>query len=206
MNNTRILFGITIALLLVVIGGLYFDDPNRAAPQPAQEQAAAEEVKKEQEAQADKVAQESAEMKEQLAAMQAEMEARALEHEQQMKALLEAKELTEGELKNERIERERFERMVNARKMAIRTAPQLTTITEALIDQGFVVIGAGQDKNVSVGQKFRVRRGDSVVGRIEVTSVDAEHAVAEAVPGSMPEREEGDAPWFVAGDEVIGLE
>jgi len=205
MNNTRILFGITIALLLAVIGGLYFEGRERAS-QPAKEQAAAEEVKKQEVAQVEQAAQESAEMKEKLAAMQAEMEARALEHEQQIKALRESQEMTEGELNKERIERERFERMVNSRKMAIRTAPQLTTITEALFEQGFVVIGAGEDKNVAVGQQFRVRRGDSVVGRIEITSVDAGHAVAEAVPGSMPEREEGDAPWFVVGDEVIGLE
>lgn len=203
MNNTRILFGATVAILLAVIAGLYFENQqNKRGDEPTPEEIVEQKI----EEKTEEVAAERAVVKEELAAVRAEMDAQRAAHQSEMKAMREMQEMTQGELDKERIERERVERIVNQRKMAIRTAPQLTKVIESFPDQGFLVIGAGQDKNVSVGQKFRVRRGDSVVGKIEITSVDSDHAVAEAVRGSMPKRKDDDAQWFITGDEVIGME
>ena len=140
-----------------------------------------------------------------LAAMEAEVERQRMAHENEMLRLREELTKTEVERDAERAERERMELQLKRRVAQIRSAAKLTSIVEVFPEQGFVVIGAGDSKNVSVGQRFRVRRGDKIVGQVEITSVDVENAVADPVQGTMV-REEGDDTWLLVGDDIISLE
>ncbi len=189
----------TLLLLLAVGVGLYVEN-NRGTEdnEPAAEPSVIELVEVEDEAEADAVA-------EQLAEMKAMMERQKLAYERDMLRMREDLAKTEVERDAERVERERIEIQLRQRVAQIRTASKLTTIIEVFPDQGFVVIGAGESKNVSVGQRFRVRRGDKVVGQVEITSVDYENAVADPVPGTLI-RDSGDASWLLVGDDIIALE
>lgn len=199
MNKTRILFGVTLALLLAVGVGLYVENNRVEAVKPVElvdEQVV--EPKVEAAAPSDEVA-------EKLAEMEAMMERQKLAYERDMLRMREDLAKTEVERDSERVERERIELQLKQRVAQIRSASKLTTIVEAFPDQGFVVIGAGESKNVSVGQRFRVRRNDKVVGQVEITSVDYDNSVADPVPGTLV-REEGDASWLLVGDDIIALE
>lgn len=199
MNKTRILFGVTLALLLAVGVGLYVEN-NRGAGEDASElvDEPVVEPRVEVEAEADEVA-------EKLAQMEAMMERQKLAYERDMLRMREDLAKTEVERDEERVERERMEIQLKRRVAQIRSASKLTTIVEAFPDQGFVVIGAGESKNVTVGQRFRVRRGDKVVGQVEISSVDNENAVADPVPGTLI-RDDSDTSWLLVGDDIIALE
>ena len=77
--------------------------------------------------------------------------------------------------------------------------PAVAKVTEVQKDQGFAVISAGKDKQLTPGMKFDVRRGDGLVGRVIVSdTIDATEAVVDidstvTLPGVSIE----------AGDEVI---
>jgi hypothetical protein len=77
--------------------------------------------------------------------------------------------------------------------------PAMAKVIEVHNDQGFAVINAGKDKQLSPGMKFDVRRGDGLVGRVLVSdSIDASEAVVDidstvTLPGVSIE----------AGDELI---
>jgi hypothetical protein len=77
--------------------------------------------------------------------------------------------------------------------------PAVAKVTQVERDQGFVVVNAGKNKKFVKGQKFDVRRGDGVVGRVSISDVieDAE-SVADidakvVLPGARIE----------PGDELI---
>lgn len=77
--------------------------------------------------------------------------------------------------------------------------PAMAKVIEVHNDQGFAVINAGKDKQLSPGMKFDVRRGDGLVGRVLVSdSIDTSEAVVDidstvTLPGVSIE----------AGDELI---
>lgn len=199
MNKTRILFGVTLALLLAVGVGLYVEN-NREDEVEVVELVDEQVVEPKAEAEA-----ESDEVAEKLVEMEAMMERQRQAYERDMLRMREDLAKTEVERDAERVERERIELQLKRRVAQIRSASKLTTIVEAFPDQGFVVIGAGESKNVTVGQRFRVRRGDKVVGQVEISSVDPENAVADPVPGTLI-RDDDDASWLLAGDDIIALE
>ena len=78
-------------------------------------------------------------------------------------------------------------------------APTLAKVIESHVDQGFAVISAGKDKQLSSGMKFDVRRGNGLVGRVIVgETIDAAESVVDidtsvTLPGVRIE----------AGDELI---
>jgi len=199
MNKTRILFGVTLALLLAVGVGLYVENNRGDAVEPvelAEEQVLAPQA--EAKAQSDEV-------EAKLAEMEAMMERQRQAYERDMLRMREDLAKTEVERDSERVERERVELQLKQRVAQIRSASKLTSIIEVFPDNGIVVIGAGETKNVSVGQRFRVRRGEKVVGQVEISSVDRENAVADPVPGTLV-RDDGDASWLLVGDDIIALE
>ena len=58
--------------------------------------------------------------------------------------------------------------------------PAIAKVTEVQADQGFAVINAGKDKQLSKGMKFDVRRGDGLVGRVIVgESIEATESVVD---------------------------
>ena len=77
--------------------------------------------------------------------------------------------------------------------------PAFAKVVEAHIDQGFAVISAGKDKQLTSGMKFDVRRGNGLVGRVIVgDTIEAAEAVVDidttaTLPGVRIE----------AGDELI---
>jgi len=190
---------VTLALLLAVGVGLYVENNRGDAVEPvelAEEQVLAPQA--EAKAQSDEV-------EAKLAEMEAMMERQRQAYERDMLRMREDLAKTEVERDSERVERERVELQLKQRVAQIRSASKLTSIIEVFPDNGFVVIGAGETKNVSVGQRFRVRRGEKVVGQVEISSVDRENAVADPVPGTLV-RDDGDASWLLVGDDIIALE
>lgn len=77
--------------------------------------------------------------------------------------------------------------------------PAMAKVVEVHNDQGFAVINAGKNKELTSGMKFDVRRGDGLVGRVIVSdTIDAAEAVVDidstvTLPGVHVE----------AGDELI---
>ncbi|MDB6005580.1 MAG: hypothetical protein JWR15_2567 [Prosthecobacter sp.] len=77
--------------------------------------------------------------------------------------------------------------------------PAMAKVIEIHQDQGFAVINAGKDKDITSGMKFDVRRGDGLVGRVIVSdTIEANEAVVDIdtsviLPGVRIE----------AGDELI---
>jgi hypothetical protein len=77
--------------------------------------------------------------------------------------------------------------------------PAVAKVTEVHAEQGFAVISAGKDKQITSGMKFDVRRKDGLVGRVIVgETIEATESVADidttaAIPGVSIE----------AGDELI---
>jgi len=58
--------------------------------------------------------------------------------------------------------------------------PVVAKITQVEKDQGFVVVNAGKNKQFAKGQKYDVRRGDSVVGRVSISeAIEEKEAIAD---------------------------
>ena len=101
------------------------------------------------------------------------------------------------EAKGARKELELVRKQQAAHEMAVPAKP--VTVVEAHIDQGFAVISAGKDKQLTSGMKFDVRRGNGLVGRVIVgDTIEAAEAVVDidttaTLPGVRIE----------AGDELI---
>lgn len=63
--------------------------------------------------------------------------------------------------------------------------PVVAKVIQMEKDQGFVVVNAGRNKQFTKGQKFDVRRGDSVVGRVSITeAIEEKEAVADIDPAA----------------------
>ena len=65
-------------------------------------------------------------------------------------------------------------------------------------DYGFVVITAGTTRKIEVGMGFAIRRESAIIGRVKVTEVDGESAVASVDSRSVPP-----GVLIETGDEVI---
>ena len=205
MNNTRILFGVTLLLLLAVVVGLYVEN-NKDEAEAEQAKVEAAEVAAEEAAKIEEAAASQPDpVVEKLAEMELAMERQRQAYEQDMLRMREDLAKTEVERDVERKEKERMELLLRQRVAQIRSAVKLTEVTEVFPDNGFLVIGAGDSKNVSEGQRFRIRRGDKIVGQVEVSSVDVATAVAEPVQGTLV-RGNDDQTWFLVGDDVVALE
>ncbi|WP_395716159.1 hypothetical protein [Prosthecobacter sp.] len=77
--------------------------------------------------------------------------------------------------------------------------PTMAKVIEIHNDQGFAVINAGKDKELTKGMKFDVRRGDGLVGRVIVgDTIEASEAVVDIdTSASLP------GVTIEAGDELI---
>ncbi len=65
--------------------------------------------------------------------------------------------------------------------------PSLAKIIQVEKNQGFVVVDAGRNKQFVTGQKFDVRRGNGVVGRVSITeSIEDKEAIADIDPAISP--------------------
>jgi len=65
-------------------------------------------------------------------------------------------------------------------------------------DWGFLIIGAGENSGLTGQSKLLVKRAGRLVGKVAISSLEANQAVAEVVPGSL-----GKGVVIQAGDRVI---
>jgi len=63
---------------------------------------------------------------------------------------------------------------------------------------GFLIIGAGEKSGLTGDSKLLVKRGGRFVGKVAISSLEANQAIAEVVPGSL-----GKGVVVQAGDRVI---
>jgi hypothetical protein len=84
------------------------------------------------------------------------------------------------------------------RQRQITAAPKLAEVKQFAKDYGFVEITAGSGSRIEVGMGFAIRRGNAIIGRIKVTDVENNSAVADVDSRSLP-------PGVIieTGDEVI---
>ncbi len=80
----------------------------------------------------------------------------------------------------------------------ILAAPAIAKISEYVADGGFVVISAGATRKLEVGMKFAIRRGDAIIGRIRVSSLEDGSAIADLPSKTIPQ-----GVKVEAGDDVI---
>lgn len=80
----------------------------------------------------------------------------------------------------------------------ILSAPAIAKVTEYVADGGFVVIDAGSTRKLEIGMKFAIRRGDAIIGRIRVTSLENGSAIADLPTRTIPQ-----GVKVEAGDDVI---
>lgn len=72
-------------------------------------------------------------------------------------------------------------------------------IKEVKLEQGFVVVDAGINKNLKPGETYDVRRESSLVGRVKVSDIiEASEAVADVLPGATPP-----GVKIESGDELV---
>jgi len=139
-----------------------------------------EEEAPEQLAQAAAVTTELAQMKEQLAA--AEMEARLM-----------AEQLESAQSRVRSLEQEAARR--EGQMMAKGLQGQIVAVNPAW---NFVVLSLGDRQGVAPNAEMLVRRGDRMIGKVRVTSVERSNSIADIVSGSVPT-----GVSIQAGDVVI---
>ncbi|MGK0184801.1 MAG: hypothetical protein ACI9R3_000575 [Verrucomicrobiales bacterium] len=69
----------------------------------------------------------------------------------------------------------------------IATAPILATVTQANAQYSFVVMDAGENKNLEVGQTYSIRRNHMIIGEAIIDAVEPREAVANVKPSSIPQ-------------------
>ncbi len=77
-------------------------------------------------------------------------------------------------------------------------APSIAKVTEYIPDSGFVVINAGSTKKLEVGMIFAIRRGNAIIGRVKVTSLEDGSAIADLPSKTIPQ-----GVTIEVGDDVI---
>jgi hypothetical protein len=82
----------------------------------------------------------------------------------------------------------------------IKDSPAIAKVKEAVPDQGFVTLDAGTKAQLKAGLKFDLRRDSAVVGRVTISAVEENEAVADVDPKTIPE-----GVKVQAGDEVISV-
>ncbi|MCB1100509.1 MAG: hypothetical protein KDN22_33405 [Verrucomicrobiae bacterium] len=68
----------------------------------------------------------------------------------------------------------------------IATAPVLATVTEANTQYSFVVMDGGENKNISVGDTYSIRREHMIIGEAVIDTVEPAAAVANVKASSIP--------------------
>lgn len=84
------------------------------------------------------------------------------------------------------------------RQRMIAAAPALAEVKMYAKDYGFVEITAGTGSKIETGMGFAIRRGNAIIARVKVTSVESLSAVADVDSRSVP-------PGVIIepGDQVI---
>ena len=86
--------------------------------------------------------------------------------------------------------------LLTSKQKLVLDSDVVARIKVAKLEQGFVVIDAGLDKELKAGQTFDVRRSSALVGRVELTEIiEAKESVADVLAGATPpgvKIEEGD--------------
>ncbi|MES2738682.1 MAG: hypothetical protein V4672_20365 [Verrucomicrobiota bacterium] len=78
-------------------------------------------------------------------------------------------------------------------------SPAVARVKTVVKDQGFVVLDAGTKQSLAKGQKYEIRRGNSILARITLTdAIEASEAVADLDFASIPAGVE-----IEPGDEII---
>ncbi len=68
-------------------------------------------------------------------------------------------------------------------------------------DWNFLVISAGEKSVITTGSTFQIQRDGRLIGRVAISALERDHAVAEIVPGPMEPGENVQAgdrmmPWI----------
>ncbi len=82
------------------------------------------------------------------------------------------------------------------RKLAM--LPRLAQVAEYSKEGGFLIFNAGASKSLEVGMKLAIRRGSSLIARIEVQEISADGAIA-----NVPEDMIYPGATIEVGDDVI---
>lgn len=122
-----------------------------------------------------------------------------------MEAELRAYELESASIDDERAslqaERERIApTSLTEDQNKIATAPSLAKVTEANAQYSFVVMDAGENKNLTVGARFSIRREHMIIGEVVIDTVEPREAVGNVVPTSVPA-----GVVVKPGDEIVEL-
>lgn len=80
----------------------------------------------------------------------------------------------------------------------IAALPAIAKVNQYVQDLGFVALNAGTNVQLSEGQSYRIRRDNYMVAKITIGTVEETNAIADVVPGSIPE-----GFTILPGDEVI---
>jgi len=72
------------------------------------------------------------------------------------------------------------------RQRLVLSAPAIGKVTEFQKEYGFLVFNGGASRKIEAGMVFGVRRGNSIIGRVKVTSVEDASAVADLETQSVP--------------------
>jgi len=84
------------------------------------------------------------------------------------------------------------------RQRQVLAAPSIGKVLEYQKEYGFLVLSAGASRKIEAGMTFGIRRGNSIIGRVKVTSVEEASAVADLETQSVPP-----GVTVKVGDEVI---
>jgi hypothetical protein len=99
-------------------------------------------------------------------------------------------------------ENQRMRTEIDARLNVIRMAPMLAKVSDVVPEHRMVVITAGLANNIEAGEEFAIRREDSIVARIKVSeSIEERESAAYVIDGTMIEGES-----VKPGDEVVKLD
>lgn len=90
----------------------------------------------------------------------------------------------------------RQEQVERSRAVAVNTIePRVVAVNQ---DWGFVIVNAGSSQGFSADNSLLVKRGDSFIGKLTITSINNNQIVADIVPGSVPRGQ-----FVQPGDNVI---
>ena len=82
----------------------------------------------------------------------------------------------------------------------VKSSPLIGKVKEALMEQGFVAVDVGTKHALRKGMKLDLRRDSAIVGRITVTDVEENEAIADLDLKSIPS-----GVKVQAGDELISV-
>ncbi|MEZ5303418.1 MAG: hypothetical protein R3F11_22670 [Verrucomicrobiales bacterium] len=92
----------------------------------------------------------------------------------------------------------RLEQVERERSAGVARNAMEATITAVNRDWGFVVLNAGKAKGISTESKLIVKRGESIIGSLNIVSIEDSLTVADIDESSMPE-----GARMMPGDKVI---